>query len=195
VTSLTPTPAAMDGAIRLDGDRVRLVPIEAGALPYLFSLATSPVTGRRWRYRGAMPSYDEFCRDLWHLVLAQFLVVDAGAGGPIGQVLAHSANLRSGHTRLGVLTSLPPEWGSEAVGEAVGLFVTYLFDTWNLRKLYYMGPPGDAAVVLGERIAVHLAVEGMLREYEWYGGAWQDLEVLALYRDRWPHAAPAARPA
>ena len=86
------------------GRRVMLRPVYPEDYGFLYSLAVSPEIGFRWRYRGAVPAYDVFLRELWAGILVQFMVCDAATGEPVGFVVAHSADLKSGFAHVAVPT-------------------------------------------------------------------------------------------
>ena len=85
-------------------------------------------------------SKDVFLRELWAGILVQFMVCDAATGEPVGFVVAHSADLKSGFAHVAVLMS-PAAMGRGWGVEAGALFITYLFATWSFRKLYAEGWP------------------------------------------------------
>ena len=70
--------------------------------------------------------------------------------------------------------------------EGVALLVSYLFETFDLRKVYAETLESNfAQFALGEG---HIFdVEGRLREHEYVHGRYQDLVLLAVFRDSWRH--------
>jgi RimJ/RimL family protein N-acetyltransferase len=172
-----PEPPAMAGR------RVVLRPVYPEDYGYLYSLAVSPEIGFRWRYRGAVPAYDVFLRDLWAGILVQFMVCDATTGEPVGFVVAHSADLKSGFAHVAVLMS-PAGMGRGWGVEAGALFITYLFATWSFRKLYAESLAFTwGAVSSGVRRLFR--EEGCLEDHEFYQGRYWDLHIAAVYRNDW----------
>jgi RimJ/RimL family protein N-acetyltransferase len=171
------------------GRRVILRPVYPEDYGFLYSLAVSPEIGFRWRYRGAVPAYDVFLRELWAGILVQFMVCDVATGEPVGFVVAHSADLKSGFAHVAVLMS-PPAMGRGWGVEAGALFITYLFATWSFRKLYAESLAFTwGAVASGvERV---FREEGCLRDHEFYQGRYWDLHIAAVYRTDWERGAIA----
>ena len=97
------------------------------------------------KHPGAVPAYDVFLRELWAGILVQFMVCDVATGEPVGFVVAHSADLKSGFAHVAVLMS-PPAMGRGWGVEAGALFITYLFATWSFRKLYAEEPVATGGV-------------------------------------------------
>jgi acyl carrier protein len=149
---------------------------------YLFDLHVRGDHLVRYRLRAVTPSPDSFHRLLWEGVTAQF-VVRSGSGDPVGLVSCFGADFRNRHAHIGVLGD--PAWrNSGLIVAGAWQFITYLFEQFDLRKLY--------AEVLASNL-VHLLtgvdrlfeVQGKLMDHEFLDGRYQDLYVLALDRDRW----------
>jgi RimJ/RimL family protein N-acetyltransferase len=164
----------------LVGRRVRLRAVSTADYDFLFDLATDDRVAMRWRYRSTPPRPDEFVRDLWQGVLAQFLVVHAETGERLGLVTAYNANARDGHCYIAVL--FRPDASVWPV-EGIVLFVNYLFAEFEFVKIY-------ADVIEYNLPQLHSVVgrwmerEGVLRGHERHGGERWDVHVLALYRER-----------
>ena len=149
--------------------------------PFLYSMATDPLVGARWRFRGVVPRPEAFERLLWEGVLAQFVIEGTSDGIPRGVVTAYSANMNSGTANVAVALS------SAHIGRGFGveasyLFCDYLFATWSLRKLYFEAPAFNCAQ-FQSAIGRFLHVEGVLRDHEYYGGRYWDSVLMALYRE------------
>jgi acyl carrier protein len=171
----TPTP--------LETRRLRLRPVVLDDHPFLYELATSPHIGWRLKSRGLPLSYDEFVAQLHRDVLAQVMVDDVRSAQRVGIVQAVAANLIDGHARI-TTTSRPERIGSGWAVEGLGLFVSYLFATFPLRKLYAEVPSfAWATVASGEGTA--FTVEGVLKGHRYANGQWWDVSVVAIDRDGW----------
>jgi len=78
----------------------------------------------------------------------------------------------------------------EATGlvlEGLALLVSYLFETFDFRKVYAESLESNfARFALGEsRI---FDVEGRMKEHEYVHGRYEDFVLLAVFRDTWrPH--------
>jgi RimJ/RimL family protein N-acetyltransferase len=169
----------------LEGRRVALRPVWPDDHPFLYSLAVMPETGYRWRYRGMVPSYELFVRELTHGILAQFLVVDKKKNQAAGLVVCYSADMRHQYAHIAAIAA-PEYLRTGVLLEASGLFVNYLFVTWPFRKLY--GEAIDYAVhSYRSGLGRYFQQEGRLINHEYYGGRYWDLHIFALYRDTWEH--------
>jgi len=169
-------------AARLSDAQVRLSPVASEHLPFLYHLAVSEEIGFRWRFRGAVPAYDLFTSSLWHGVLAQFVVVDATEGQPLGHVVCYNSEPNYGFAYLGV-AFVPMALNPGLPITAVRLFVRYLFATYNLRKLY-MELPSFNYDSIASGNGVDFMTEGVLREHSYWNGRFWDQYLLAIYRDR-----------
>ncbi|WP_322778654.1 GNAT family N-acetyltransferase [Frankia sp. Cas4] len=165
---------------RLHNGRFALRPVTPEYLPFLYELAISEEVGFRWRFRGAVPNQETFQAGLWQGVLAQFVVVLPATGEPIGLVVAYNADTTRGIAYLAavftpdyLLTGLP--------ASAVELFVRYLFQVWNLRKLYMEVPEFNYELIASGE-GRRFDVEGRLRDFNYYDGRFWDEYLLALCR-------------
>jgi len=99
-------------------------------------------------------------------------------------VFAYNVNLRD---RTGYLAMAVVPWlhGRGVAVEAGGLFVSYMFSNWELRKLY--GETVDFELqhywTGGTDKLFH--EEGRLRDHVYYGGRYWDMHLFAIYREEW----------
>ncbi|HVM10560.1 MAG TPA: phosphopantetheine-binding protein [Acidimicrobiales bacterium] len=177
------TEAPQTSATALETRRLRLRPVVLDDHPFLYELATSPHIGWRLKSRGLPLSYDEFVAQLHRDVLAQMMVDDVRSAQRVGIVQAVAGNLIDGHARV-TATARPERIGSGWALEGLGLFVSYLFATFPLRKLYAEVPSfAWPTVVSGEGSA--FSVEGVLKGHRYANGQWWDVSVVAIDRDGW----------
>jgi RimJ/RimL family protein N-acetyltransferase len=163
--------------------RVGLRAMQPDDLHFLYDLATAEQVGFRWRFRGFIPSYETFVHSLTHDVLAQFLVVHPETGRQLGYVVAYRTDPRNRYTHIGIVM-IPSLIGKGVGGEALILFVNYLFATWSLRKIYAEIPEFNyGAVASGS--GRFFREEAKLRRHLFYGGNYWDQYVVAIYRDEW----------
>lgn len=164
----------------LEGKHIRLRPVLPRDYEYLYLLATSQAAGFRWRLRGATPSLEFFARQLHDGVLAQFVVDRRSDGSPIGLVVAYNAQLAHGFAWIAIVID-PRIRASGWPLEAGLLFVNYLFQTWNLRKLH-VEAPGFNLTQFDRGLSRFMEEEGRLRDQEYYGGRYWDVVLLTLNR-------------
>jgi RimJ/RimL family protein N-acetyltransferase len=167
----------------LRGRRVFLRPPEPQDLDFLYNLSLGETTGFRWRFRGQIPSRETFEHVMWHDVLAQFVVVGIESGRRIGLVVAYAADIRSGTAYIGQL--MDDKSVRRGVGiEAASLFLNYLFNNWNLRKLYGEAP-AFTMTAFKSGAGKLFRVEGILSDHIYYGGRFWDQYIIAHYREDW----------
>ena len=136
----------------------------------------------RYRLRGRTPSPEAFVRFLWDQVLAQF-IVESREGRPIGIVSSFEPDFRNRYVYIAACSVAEFE-STGLVLEGVALLVSYLFETFDFRKVYAESLESNyAQFALGEgRI---FDVEGRLKEHEYVHGRYQDFVLLAVFRDAW----------
>ncbi|HEX7135764.1 MAG TPA: hypothetical protein VF228_24510 [Iamia sp.] len=164
----------------LVGPRVRLEPLTAQYEGEALALYTAGSHLTRYRLRGATPSPEAFRQTLWDRVLAQFVVI--GEGKVLGLVSAFQPDFRNRHAHIAVVArpDAPPGAGMEGTA----LLLEHLFSEFDLRKVYaeIMAPNGEAFASGAGRVFV---IEGRLTEHEFLDGAFHDMLVMAISRDRW----------
>ena len=176
------SPSAAVAVPRLEGRTVRLRPVTGHDYDFLFRLYSDGNHLVRYRLRGLTPSPEAFVRFLWDQVLAQF-VVETREGRPVGIVSSYEADFRNRYAYVAACSVAEYE-ATGLVLEGMALLVSYLFETFDLRKVYAESIEANfAQFALGEgRI---FDIEGRLKEHEYVHGAYQDLVLLAVFRDSW----------
>jgi RimJ/RimL family protein N-acetyltransferase len=168
----------------LEGRRVRLRPVAPQDYEWLFQLNSRPELAHRWRGRPGSLNPAQVADYLWNNVYCQFVISRKRDGRPVGLVVAYGADLPNRTVRFGIV--LDPEF--HAVGwplEAAPLFIDYLFQTGDFRKLYaeavdYNIQSYESAL---DRGIVQL--EGRLKEHVYSAGSYRDYYMFAIYRDEW----------
>jgi len=162
------------------GSVVRLRPVEPNDFPSLYAMAVADSTAWRWRYAGALPSYEEWLRTFSSGVLSQLVVVD-DRRKVLGLVVAYNADLSNGFVWIAAMLA-QTESGLGRGADAVKLFLRYLFWTWDIQKVYcevpeYNLPQFESAV---GRVFVE---EGRLSRHLYHGLRRWDQVILAVHRD------------
>ena len=169
-------------ASRRAGRSVRIRPVEARDYDFLFRLYTDGDHLVRYRLRGNTPSPEAFLRFLWDQVVAQF-IVESRDGRPIGLVSAFEPDFRNRYIHIAAC-SVDELQSSGLVLEGVALLVSYLFENFDLRKIYAESLESNyEQFAMGEGRLFE--IEGRLREHEYIDGRYQDFVLLAVYRDPW----------
>ena len=190
-TSSVPGPNADMPQAVLEGRRVRLRAVGPQDYDWLFQLNSMPELAHRWRGRPGSLNPAQVAEFLWSNVFCQFVITRKRDGRPLGLVVAYGADLANRTVRFGIV--LDPQFHS--VGwplEAAALFIDYLFETSDVRKLYseavdYNLAPYQSALDHG---LVHM--EGCLKEHVYSAGAYRDYYMFAIYRDEWASARSEA---
>ncbi len=167
--------------LRLRGSLVELKPPGGEHYGRLYEIAISTEVAWRWRYGGAVPSYDEFIRTFETGVLTQLVVTRRRSNDPVGLVVAYNANSMNRHAYLAAVVE-PRLIGSGAGAEAVALFLGYVFGTWDFEKLYLELPEFNLAQ-FQSGLDHYIKQEGCLRSHIYHAGRRWDQLVLAIYRD------------
>lgn len=168
----------------LSTTRVALRPLGTQDYAFVEALELHPERLVSYRHRGTTPSPEAFAQRLWQGVLAQFVVDDVSARRPLGIVAAFGADFANGHVQLAIVSAGERDPIAGMFLEGVELFVTYLFDTFNIHKVFaYVIEPNihrfDALV--GDV----LTLEGVLRRHEFFASDWVDVHILAIHREAW----------
>jgi RimJ/RimL family protein N-acetyltransferase len=187
-----PEPRTHDTAARLVGRRVALRAVAVTDYDFLYDISMAPDNVVRWRFRGTTPSPEGFIQTLWQGVMAQFLIVRPSNGAPVGLITAYNTDPRSGTTHIALIVA-PPYENQGWVMDAVPLFLGYLFDTWNLRKIYYETIEFNYAR-FASGLGTRFHVEGCLRDHEYHAGRYWHVYTLAVYREEWEQRAERVMP-
>lgn len=169
-------------AERLVGNNVALRPVESRDYDFLFRLYTHGDHLVRYRLRGQTPSPEAFVRFVWDQVLAQFMV-ETKDGHTIGIVSSFEPDFRNRYVYIAACSHEDFE-ASGLVLEGVGLLVSYLFTTFDFRKVYGESLESNyAQFALGEGRLFD--VEGRMKQHEYIDGHYEDFVLLAIHRDAW----------
>lgn len=164
----------------LVGWTVRLRPVTIEDSRSLYALSTNPETGFRWRYRGRIPSLEEFTENLHRDVLTQFVVSAPKSHEVIGHVAAYRADFRNGHCYIGAVVR-PNLIGSGMGAEGAVLLVDYLFANWNFRKIYLEAVSFNVPQFVSG-MEKGIRCEGRLTDHHYHDGRFWDLLLLAVHR-------------
>ena len=165
----------------LQGRRFNLVPVVPAFYRPLYELAINSETCHRWRFQGAIPTFEMFRESVLTNVLSQFMAVHrSNPRRVVGYVFAYNAHHADGHACFAAVND--PGVGAGAF-EYIALFVRHLFAQWPFRKLYI-----EAAAFNVEQYqsAVSLGLlkeERRLIENRYFDGQYWDEVTYALYRE------------
>jgi RimJ/RimL family protein N-acetyltransferase len=161
---------------------VYLRPVEERDYAGLYRASIEPGSAFRWRYRGATPSIERFVAGLHEGVLVQHMV-QAIDGPTVGLVVCYQASMESRTAYFGLLRTA--ETSQEGrMFEGLMLFLQFLFDTWDFRKLYAEVPEFNFDGLLSPTPR-GIDIEGIQRQHLFHEGRWWDQYLIALWRERW----------
>jgi RimJ/RimL family protein N-acetyltransferase len=175
-------------------DNVTLRPIAPPDVDALYFASLDPRASHRWRFRGRTPAPNEFRDNLFDPgVLAQFMVAHAETGEAVGLVSSYQASMVGKHCFV-AFQRLRREAGptSGLMIEGLLIFVQYLFDHFDLRKVYFEVPEYNATLFSRGPGAL-VEEEGRFKDHFYYGDRMWDLLTFALYRTRWESVADGFR--
>lgn len=162
--------------------RVYLRLVEEQDYGALHRASIEPGSAFRWRYRGATPSIERFVAGLHDGVLVQHMV-QAIDGPTVGLVVCYQASMESRTAYFGLLRTA--ETSQEGrMFEGLMLFIQFLFDTWDFRKLYAEVPEFNFDGLLSANTR-GIDIEGVQRQHLFHDGRWWDQYLLALWREKW----------
>lgn len=155
-----------------------LLPVANDQLPALYRLAVDNEVGYRWRFRGAVPTYEQFVESFWAGTLVQFVAVEGA--NLLGHVVAYNYDPVQGFVYAGMI-STPTYVGTGRPIEVLADFYGYLFKTWPIRKIY-MEVPAFNYAQFASGAGRQYDVEGVLKDHDYYDGEYWDHYLLAVYR-------------
>lgn len=170
--------------VPLKGKRLRLDLLRPEYFDFLYYLLTEPDV-LMWRYGGSPPSRDEFIASITTQsgALASFVAVHAELGAPIGLVWAYAADFRNRHAHLGLVMDYRFRFGRYSHDVAI-LFVNYVFNNWDFRKLYGEVIDTSLSAYVGA-IGRDIVLEGTLKDHYYWAGTYRDMHKTAIYREHW----------
>lgn len=185
-------------ALRLDADErhevapdinetltIKIRPISPDDVPSLYEAMVHPSFGYRWRYRGTTPSPASVAQDLFDgSSFVQFVVERKVDFSILGMVQAYNARPDSGTCYFAFTRTAREQDPISEMFVGLYLFISYLFRTFPLRKLY-AEVPGFNWDRFESGVGEFFEVEGRLKEHDYYGGRYWDQFLIALRRERW----------
>jgi RimJ/RimL family protein N-acetyltransferase len=155
-----------------------------GDYPLLFQLSTHPSTALRWRFRGVVPTYEEFVNGLRTFSFASYLICSTERPNEVlGVVYGYDVDYRNRHCYIA--TQVMPQYeGAGWTQEGVALFINYLFSVFDFRKIY-----GEATELSAETFKSgadkRFRLEAVLKDHEYIMGNWIDLYIISIFREDW----------
>lgn len=172
--------------------RIRLRHVQPEDYDRLYEIESDPETLSTWRYRGVLPSLEEYESALWRqtMFLMVFELVDSGEIA--GYLHLYDVDLRAGHGWMSLYAA--PDYRGRGTGiEALFLFADWVFANTQLRWMYaHAYEMNFGPFKSGERFGVSQHV-GSLRERVEVDGQLTDVHVVAIGREQWFASSSRAR--
>lgn len=174
----------------LTGSLVRLRPVELSDLPMLLSWRSDPSAyGSFFEFEPTpLSAQEDWYRRHCLSGLEKNFIIETTLEThpiPIGLISILNINWRSRHAELGrLLLGNRTFRGLGHAPEAIALICEYAFDHMNLNKVYC-----EVLVSQGRVISLHkkfgVVEEGLRKEHIFKRGAYEDVVILALFRDEY----------
>jgi RimJ/RimL family protein N-acetyltransferase len=192
VTSFDPRPAPRPGRVHLEGESVRLVPLDPEAhAADLYRGIHGPEADDLWRYLfdGPYPDEASFRANLAKKAAGEdplfFSILDAGSGRAIGY--ASLMRIEPAHRciEVGSILYTPALQRTRGATEAMYLLARYVFEELGYRRYEWKchslnEPSRRAAVRLG------FTYEGLFRQHMIVKGSNRDTAWFAMLDGEWP---------
>jgi RimJ/RimL family protein N-acetyltransferase len=147
-----------------------------------------------YRNRGRSVPLEAYGQVLWEGVLFQAAICSAETGAFVGLCTCYEPNHVNRTAKIGAIAAPGDGLLQAAAGEGTRLFIDLVFRSFDFRKLY-----ADCLRRNLSRFASALdglaQAEATFVAHEFVDGSYEDLVVLALWREQWFAArAPSAQP-
>lgn len=170
-----------------EGSRIELVPSVLVPTTVLYEIAYQSGASASWRSRGRTVPVDVFGSMLMDSGDASFAIVDRGREGAIvGFIGLYNFDPPSMVASMSTFVDLRRADASYIAGAAIHLFSRYVFETIGLRKMMVETPASRSGYMRGaldwSPVATH---EGTLRDHARLGAMYEDIELYAIWGDRY----------
>ena len=161
---------------------VRIRAVRGDDLERIYSEVSDPAVANRWRYRGQIPSAEQFASTFGEDVLVQFIAEELVSKAPLSLNVLYGYDSFVNIAYFGVLGL-----GSTGSGVAlrrvhgVVLAMAYGFTRWPLRKIYLEIPGYNENVIEGLPPDI-CRVEGRLKDFYFHDGVYWDKLIVGIER-------------
>jgi RimJ/RimL family protein N-acetyltransferase len=138
----------------------------------------------RWRLAGTTPSPEQYPQTLWADVLAQFLVALSPSNEVVGMVSAYGYQPADGVVSLAAVNFLQPRQRAVFMRGAA-MFIDWLFAMHPLRRIRIETPEWNLEHLGGLVDHGFASIEGRLVKERFVNGAYVDVVLMAITRERW----------
>jgi RimJ/RimL family protein N-acetyltransferase len=170
----------------LEGERVRLRPVEESDLPHFVRWLPDPELNRWLEHMENPPTLEEEY-EWWHEKRSDpdcVLWAIEGAEGRLVGTIELRLTLRAERAELGVAIHDRTQWGKGLGTEAVRLVVDYAFEELNLNRVELTTDEENArAIRCYEKVGFER--EGLLRQHRLLDGRFGNTVVMGILRGRW----------
>lgn len=170
----------------MSGARCYLAPLNRQDMGRLYQLSVLAEGAATWRYHGGLPPMERFDAEFWNGVHEQVAIRKSVDDSLVGYATSYQYNAEAGFCYVAVIVG---EQGLGIGTESTALFCQYLFDIYNLRKVYFEVPDFNVARI-GGLLETHGTLEATLPERFFAHGRWCDVNLYTVSREQ---AAEGAR--
>lgn len=149
----------------------------------LYFSALEPTNAHRWRFRGRTVSFPEFSQSLGVGSLAEFVFAATDSNALVAYCSAYNYDPVARHATFAVQRVAHDERFDTVVIESTALFLNYLFNTFNVRKVFAEIPAYNFAVFGLVRDVFQM--EGRKADYHWHAGQYWDEVAISTSREAW----------
>ncbi|MGH9090086.1 MAG: GNAT family N-acetyltransferase, partial [Acidimicrobiales bacterium] len=136
----------------------------------------------RWIYTFGIPEQESLIDAVSQAATNFRIVVDVSTKRPVGVAYLYQWRPQDGVAYTDILL-IESAIDSELFGNVAHLFMSEVFSTLNIRKLFMT--VGDWQVpVIDNSLRDLLEEEGCLREHSYFDGGWHDQLIFSISRDR-----------
>lgn len=173
-------PGPIPEIITLAGKIVRLRAVEPRDYERLRQIELSGAVVETYRFRGKTPSPEAYAASLWNDTAVNMVICVPPHGEVVGNMACYGTSFRDEHAYISVLVA--PWAQGPATFEATEIFLSYLFDAFDFRKVYLdvLAPNLDQ---FGSLLGYLAREEGRLVGDVKIRGQWHDRIILAIWQD------------
>lgn len=170
----------------IDGEKVRLRPVEERDLPHFVQWLKDRELARWLEHLESAPTLEEEY-EWWHDKRSDpdsvLWAIDSPEGCLIGTIELR-LTMRAERAEMGVAIHDKTQWGKGLGTDAVRLVVDYAFDELNLNRVGLTTDEENArAIRCYEKVG--FVREGLLRQHRLLDGRFGNTVVMGILRDEW----------
>ena len=165
-------------------NRVLLRHAQPEDYPTLHAIESDPSTAQTWRYRGELPSLQEYEPALWKQTQTILVAESVTTGDIHGYLQLYDVDWRAPHGWFSIYAS-PEHRGKGTIMEGLMLFCEWAFGNWPFRWLYAHSFAHNVEQFSSGFRRGEAVVLGVMRERVIVEGELTDVSVIGIERENW----------